>query len=165
MGRGATHPSTTTCTGDASLSKRPRGRVIEPLAQMGADITVSPGAKGSQCLPLMVRGLAPAVRIDYRLPVASAQVKSAVLLAGLNTPGITRVIEPVPTRDHSKRMLAGFGADLTVEEAGGERIITIRGEAELQPQQITVPGDPSSEERRVGKACVSTCRSRWSPYP
>src|SRR3546814_2691813 len=88
MGLVATHPITTTFTGDASLSKRPMGRVIEPLAQMGADITVSPGAKGSQCLPLMVRGLAPAVRIDYRLPVASAQVKSAVLLAGLNTPGI-----------------------------------------------------------------------------
>ncbi|RIA47098.1 3-phosphoshikimate 1-carboxyvinyltransferase [Hephaestia caeni] len=140
MGLVATHPITTTFTGDASLSKRPMGRVIEPLAQMGADITASPGGR----LPLMVRGIAPAVRIDYRLPVASAQVKSAVLLAGLNTPGITRVIEPVPTRDHSERMLAGFGADLTVEETGGERIIAIRGEAELQPQQITVPGDPSS---------------------
>src|SRR3546814_10878678 len=101
MGLVATHPITTTFTGDASLSKRPMGRVIEPRAQMGAYITVSPGSKGIQFLPLMVRGLAPAVRIDYRLPVASAQVKSAVLLAGLNTPGITRVIEPVPTRDHS----------------------------------------------------------------
>jgi 3-phosphoshikimate 1-carboxyvinyltransferase len=93
----------------------------------------------------MVRGIVPAVPIEYRLPVASAQVKSAILLAGLNTPGITRVIEPVPTRDHSERMLRGFGADLSVEtEADGTRIISILGEAELKPQHIVVPGDPSS---------------------
>ena len=92
----------------------------------------------------MERGLCPAVPIAYRLPVASAQVKSAVLLAGLNIPGNTRVIEPVPTRDHTERMLAGFGADLRVEENGGERTIHIRGEAELRPQAIEVPGDPSS---------------------
>jgi 3-phosphoshikimate 1-carboxyvinyltransferase len=85
------------------------------------------------------------VPIEYRLPVASAQVKSAVLLAGLNTPGITTVIEPVPTRDHSERMLVGFGAELTVDvETDGTRIIRIRGEAELRPQTIDVPGDPSS---------------------
>src|SRR3546814_18387216 len=93
----------------------------------------------------MVRGLAPAIPRAYRLPMASAQVKRAVLLAGLNTPGITEVIEPVPTRDHSERMLRGFGADLTVEVDGeGTRHIRIRGEAELKPQTITVPGDPSS---------------------
>ncbi|WP_438590953.1 hypothetical protein, partial [Klebsiella aerogenes] len=73
-----------------------------------------------------------------------AQVKSAVLLAGLNTPGITRVIEPVPTRDHSERMLRGFGAELTVEDGPEGKIISIRGEAELKPQHIIVPGDPSS---------------------
>ena len=140
MGLVASHPITATFTGDASLSGRPMGRVIEPLAQMGADITASPGGR----LPLMVRGLTPAVPISYTLPVASAQVKSAVLLAGLNTPGLTRVIEPVATRDHSERMLRGFGADLTVEETDEGRIITLRGEAELQPQTITVPGDPSS---------------------
>jgi len=78
------------------------------------------------------------------VPVASAQVKSAVLLAGLNTPGITTVIEPVPTRDHSERMLTGFGADLSVEEANGERVIRIRGEVDLKPQTVEVPGDPSS---------------------
>src|SRR5690606_21027275 len=145
MGLIAGHPITATFTGDASLSKRPMGRVIEPLARMGADITASPGTNGSQCLPLMVRGITPAVPIEYRLPVASAQVKSAVLLAALNTPGITRVIEPVPTRDHSERMLAGFGADLNVEpDADGARHIRIRGEAELKPQAIVVPGDPSS---------------------
>lgn len=140
MGLVASHPIIATFTGDASLSKRPMGRVIDPLSQMGADFTSSPGGR----LPLTMRGLCPAVPIEYTLPVASAQVKSAVLLAGLNTPGITRVIEPVPTRDHSERMLTGFGADLTVEETPQGRIISIRGEAELKPQQITVPGDPSS---------------------
>jgi len=140
MGLVASHPVTATFTGDASLSKRPMGRVIDPLSQMGAEFTSSPGGR----LPLTMRGAAAAVPIEYRLPVASAQVKSAVLLAGLNTPGITRVIEPVPTRDHTERMLQGSGAELTVEETGGERIIEIRGQAELRPQDITVPGDPSS---------------------
>jgi len=140
MGLVASHAVTATFIGDASLSKRPMGRVIEPLSRMGTEFTPSPGGR----LPLMVRGIVPAVPIEYRLPVASAQVKSAVLLAGLNTPGITRVIEPVPTRDHSERMLRGFGAELTVEEIGGERVIAITGEAELKPQHIVVPGDPSS---------------------
>ncbi|NIJ36375.1 3-phosphoshikimate 1-carboxyvinyltransferase [Sphingopyxis panaciterrae] len=141
MGLVASHPITVTFIGDASLSGRPMGRVIDPLSQMGADISASPGGR----LPLMVRGLTPAIPLAYRLPMASAQVKSAVLLAGLNTPGITEVIEPVPTRDHSERMLKGFGADLDVETApDGTRHIRIRGEAELKPQTITVPGDPSS---------------------
>lgn len=140
MGLVASSPVTATFIGDASLSRRPMKRVIDPLAQMGADISASPGGT----LPLMVRGLCPAIPIDYRLPVASAQVKSAVLLAGLNTPGITRVIEPVPTRDHSERMLAGFGAKLTVDQTPEGRVISIEGEAELAPQNIVVPGDPSS---------------------
>jgi 3-phosphoshikimate 1-carboxyvinyltransferase len=117
---------------------------------MGADFSASPGNR----LPLMLRGASPAVPIEYRLPVASAQVKSAVLLAGLNTPGITTVIEPVATRDHSERMLRGFGADLTVEEHGGERVIRIVGEAELRPQTIEVPGDPSSAAFFVVAALV-----------
>ncbi|QIG81178.1 3-phosphoshikimate 1-carboxyvinyltransferase [Stakelama tenebrarum] len=140
MGLIASHPITVTFTGDASLSSRPMGRVIDPLTEMGAEFTASPGGR----LPLTMRGICPAVPIAYRLPVASAQVKSAVLLAGLNTPGITRVIEPVPTRDHSERMLRGFGAELTVEETAEGRVISITGEAELTPQQIEVPGDPSS---------------------
>ena len=140
MGLVASHPITATFIGDASLSGRPMGRVIEPLERMGASITASPGGR----LPLMLRGIVPAIPIDYVLPVASAQVKSAILLAGLNTPGITRVIEPVATRDHSERMLAGFGATLTVEPSAAGRIISIHGEAELRPQTITVPGDPSS---------------------
>ena len=141
MGLVASHPITATFIGDASLSGRPMGRVIDPLGQMGAEISASPGGR----LPLMVRGLAPAVPLSYRLPMASAQVKSAVLLAGLNTPGITEVIEPIPTRDHSERMLRGFGADLTVDTAAdGTRHIRIHGETELKPRTIAVPGDPSS---------------------
>jgi len=140
MGLVASHSITATFVGDASLSGRPMGRVMTPLAQMGADITAAPGGR----LPLTVRGLVPAVPITYELPVASAQVKSAVLLAALNTPGLTRVIEPVPTRDHSERMLAGFGARLTVEQGRRGRVIALEGEAELRAQSITVPGDPSS---------------------
>jgi 3-phosphoshikimate 1-carboxyvinyltransferase len=137
MGLVASHPLTVTFIGDASLSKRPMDRVTEPLSLMGAEFS-------GTTLPLTVRGICPAVPIEYRLPVASAQVKSAVLLAGLNTAGVTRVIEPVPTRDHSERMLKGFGAELEVEETGGERIITLHGEADLRPQTIEIPGDPSS---------------------
>lgn len=144
MGLVASHPITAMFTGDASLSKRPMGRVIDPLSQMGASFEASPGGT----LPLMLRGISPAVPITYRLPVASAQVKSAVLLAGLNTAGITTVIEPVPTRDHSERMLRGFGAQLEVGEDNGangrERVIRIHGEADLKPLDIVVPGDPSS---------------------
>lgn len=152
MGLVASHRIIATFTGDASLSKRPMGRVIDPLSQMGAEFTASPGGT----LPLMVRGLVPAVPISYRLPVASAQVKSAVLLAGLNIAGITEVIEPVPTRDHSERMLRGFGADLKVDiDASGVRHIRLMGEAELQPQQIEVPGDPSSAAFFVVAALIT----------
>ncbi len=141
MGLVASHPITATFVGDASLSKRPMARVTEPLSRMGASFMTSPGDR----LPLTMRGLYPAVPLDYRLPVASAQVKSAVLLAGLNAPGVTRVVEPIPTRDHSEKMLKGFGADLEVAvEDDGTRVITLRGEAELRPQSIVVPGDPSS---------------------
>lgn len=140
MGLLTSHAITAGFTGDASLSKRPMGRVIEPLSRIGARFTPSPDGR----LPLMMTGASVPVPIEYRLPVASAQVKSAVLLAGLNTAGITTVIEPVPTRDHSERMLRGFGAQLEVEEVGGDRIVRIRGEADLRPQAIEVPGDPSS---------------------
>lgn len=140
MGLVASHAITATFTGDASLSGRPMKRAIDPLSLMGASIEASSGGT----LPLMLRGASPAVPITYRLPVASAQVKSAVLLAGLNTPGITRVIEPVPTRDHTERMLTGFGARLEVGEENGETVIAIHGEANLKPMDVTVPGDPSS---------------------
>ena len=152
MGLVASHPIQVGFTGDASLSKRPMGRVIDPLSEMGAGFEASEGGR----LPLIVRGASPAVPITYRLPVASAQVKSAILLAGLNTPGETTVIEPVPTRDHSERMLKGFGADLTVTvEADGTRVITVKGEAELKPQVIDVPGDPSSAAFFIVAALVT----------
>lgn len=148
MGLIASHPITATFVGDASLSGRPMGRVITPLGLMGASITATPGpasgGPGRQTLPLSITGACPAIALRYTLPVASAQVKSAILLAGLNTPGNTVVIEPIATRDHSERMLAGFGARLTVEPGPDGRIITIEGEAELKPQDIVVPGDPSS---------------------
>ena len=137
MGLIASHPIRATFVGDASLSRRPMGRVTEPLSLMGAEFT-------GDRLPLTMRGICPAVPLTWRPPVASAQVKSAVLLAGLNTPGVTRVEESVPTRDHTERMLAGFGADVRIEEADGVRSIAMTGEAELHPQTLTVPGDISS---------------------
>ncbi|MEM1197506.1 MAG: 3-phosphoshikimate 1-carboxyvinyltransferase [Pseudomonadota bacterium] len=140
MGLLASHGVRATFTGDASLSHRPMNRVIEPLSQMGAAFEASSGGT----LPLTLHGALPAVPIRYRLPVASAQVKSAVLLAGLNTPGVTTVIEPVATRDHTERMLKGFGLDLEMGEEYGARVIALRGEADLTPCDVTVPGDPSS---------------------
>ena len=140
MGLVASHAVTATFIGDASLSKRPMARVIEPLSQMGARFSATPGGR----LPATLTGACPALPIRYVLPVASAQVKSAVLLAGLNTPGRTTVVECIPTRDHSERMLRGFGAEVAVEETSEGRAIAITGEAELRPQSIVVPGDPSS---------------------
>jgi 3-phosphoshikimate 1-carboxyvinyltransferase len=140
MGLAASCPIRTTFTGDASLSSRPMGRVIAPLAQMGAEVQAREGGR----LPLTVLGRVPLLPIRYVLPVASAQVKSAILLAGLNTPGITTVIEREPTRDHSERMLRGFGAELWSETTPAGVAIHIRGEAELKPCDIVVPGDPSS---------------------
>ncbi len=152
MGLLASHALTATFTGDASLSRRPMGRVTDPLGLMGASFTTAPGGR----LPLTMTGIAPAIPIEYRLPVASAQVKSAVLLAGLNAPGITRVIEPIPTRDHSERMLRGFGARLTVDvDQDGTRHIAIHGEAELKPQTLMVPGDPSSAAFPVVAALIT----------
>ena len=150
LGLIASHPITVTMIGDPSLSRRPMGRVISPLEAMGARFTARDGGR----LPLTVTGCCPALPIRYTLPVASAQVKSAVLLAGLNTPGITTVIEPVPTRDHSERMLAGFGAQLSIETSPEGRVIALTGEAELRPQNVVVPGDPSSAAFPVVAACL-----------
>ena len=140
MGTMATTPITATFTGDASLRKRPMGRVTDPLALFGARAY---GRKGGR-LPMTVVGAADPVPVRYALPVASAQVKSAVLLAGLNAPGETVVIEREPTRDHSERMLVGFGADLSVQKTGEGHVITLVGRPELRPQTVAVPRDPSS---------------------
>ena len=137
----ATHPFTAFVTGDASLRSRPMRRVIDPLTRFGARFLSREGGR----LPLAVTGAeSPAPQI-YRLPVPSAQVKSAVLLAGLNTPGETSVVEPQPTRDHTERMLGHFGARIRVEsEPDGARRITLEGYPELVAAPIVVPGDPSS---------------------
>jgi len=140
MGLIATTPIEAVLTGDASLRKRPMGRVVLPLEQMGARFTSSEGGR----LPATVTGAQRGIPITYTLPVASAQVKSAVLLAALNTPGETTVIEAVPTRDHTERMLQAFGADIATQPEGNGRRITVRGYKELTPQPITVPADPSS---------------------
>lgn len=141
MGLLASHDVTATFIGDASLSARPMGRVITPLSEMGAEFTGRAGGK----LPLTLRGARQPLPIRYTLPVASAQVKSAILLAGLNTPGETTVVEPWPTRDHSERMLRAFGAKIRVEDgADGPRIITVCGEEELYATPVQVPVDPSS---------------------
>jgi 3-phosphoshikimate 1-carboxyvinyltransferase len=141
MGLVGTHPIAATFVGDASLHKRPMGRVLTPLRQMGVEVLARSGDR----LPLTLRGPKTPIPIVYTLPMASAQVKSAVLLAGLNVAGVTTVIEPVATRDHTEKMLAGFGAELEIEAtAEGGRIIRLRGRPEFRPQAITVPGDPSS---------------------
>jgi 3-phosphoshikimate 1-carboxyvinyltransferase len=140
MGTMATTPITATFTGDASLRKRPMGRVTDPLSLFG---TRAYGRKGGR-LPMTVVGVADPLPVRYALPVASAQVKSAVLLAGLNAPGETVVIEKEPTRDHSERMLLGFGAQLQVEKGPEGHVITLTGRPELRPQTVAVPRDPSS---------------------
>jgi 3-phosphoshikimate 1-carboxyvinyltransferase len=137
----ATHPITAFVTGDASLRRRPMGRVVAPLSRFGARFLTREGGR----LPLAVSGAASPLPIEYRLPVPSAQVKSSVLLAGLNTPGATTVIEPQASRDHTERMLRHFGASVGVEPAdGGGKRITVHGYPELTAAPIAVPGDPSS---------------------
>ena len=150
MGTMATTAMTATFTGDASLRKRPMGRVTEPLGLFGAQAY---GRKGGR-LPMTVVGAASPVAVRYALPVASAQVKSAVLLAGLNAPGQTVVIEREPTRDHSERMLLGFGADLTVEKTAGGNVITLTGRPQLRAQSVAVPRDPSSAAFPVCAALI-----------
>jgi 3-phosphoshikimate 1-carboxyvinyltransferase len=142
MGLVGTYDMETTFIGDASLSGRPMGRVLDPLREMGVQVLkASPGDR----MPITLRGPKTAAPISYRVPMASAQVKSAVLLAGLNTPGVTTVIEPVMTRDHTEKMLKGFGAKLEVEtDRDGVRHIRIEGQGKLAGQTIAVPGDPSS---------------------
>lgn len=136
MGLVASHPIRAVFTGDSSLSRRPMDRVAEPLRRIGARIETAPGGR----LPLLVQGLAPALPRRHRLEIPSAQVKSALLLAGLNAPGITELVETAPTRDHLERMLALFGADI---ERNGDRIL-LRGEPELRPQTLTIAGDTSA---------------------
>ncbi|TGE00301.1 3-phosphoshikimate 1-carboxyvinyltransferase [Methylobacterium nonmethylotrophicum] len=141
MGVVGGHPVTATFDGDASLRKRPMRRILDPLVQMG--VTVVQQAEGGR-VPLTLRGPREAVPITYESPVASAQVKSAVLLAGLNAPGVTTVVEAAATRDHTERMLRLFGADVQVEVLGHGRRVALTGQPTLRAAEVVVPADPSS---------------------
>jgi 3-phosphoshikimate 1-carboxyvinyltransferase len=140
MGVVAGHPVRAVFTGDASLQKRPMGRVLDPLKRMGLET----GEEGRNTLPLTLIGSTGLVPVEYRLPVPSAQVKSAILLAGLLTAGRTSVIETEKTRDHTERMLTYFGAATSIGPAEGGTRISVDGQRALQGRPVTVPGDPSS---------------------
>lgn len=139
MGLAATLPIVTFFGGDASLSRRPMGRVMTPLEKFGTRFVSRDGF-----LPVAVMGAQDPVPIEHEMTVASAQVKSAILLAGLNAPGKTTVVETVATRDHTERMLRAFGADIRIEEAGIQKRITVTGQPELTGRHVHVPADPSS---------------------
>jgi 3-phosphoshikimate 1-carboxyvinyltransferase len=141
LGVVAGHDMRAEFTGDASLCRRPMGRVLGPLATMGLQIEAQ-GEGGT--LPLAVRGTGDILPIVYELPVPSAQVKSSILLAGLHAPGRTTVVEPLATRDHTERMLRFFGAELKIEDRDGARAVTVCGDAELEGARLSIPGDPSS---------------------
>lgn len=151
MGLVAGHPITATFIGDASLSRRPMGRVTIPLSQMGAHFQSREGGR----LPLTLTGARRTMPIRYVSPVASAQLKSAILLAGLNAPGETIVVEPVPTRDHTERMLGAFGAQIVTHQTEEGLAIHLTGEPELRPAPIIVPADPSSAAFPVVAALIT----------
>ncbi|MEZ5922763.1 MAG: 3-phosphoshikimate 1-carboxyvinyltransferase [Hyphomicrobiaceae bacterium] len=134
------HPFSVRLMGDASLSRRPMGRVLKPLRQMGLAVVEGEGDR----LPLTIQGPRRAIPITYELDVPSAQVKSAILLAGLGAPGLTTVIEREPTRDHTERMLAHFGAPPSIVTDGHGQRISVAGDVELGGRHVDVPGDPSS---------------------
>jgi 3-phosphoshikimate 1-carboxyvinyltransferase len=147
----ASHRFTSFITGDASLRRRPMQRIIDPLSRMGARFEAREGGR----MPLAIIGTDAMVPIEYRLPVASAQVKSAILLAGLNTAGETTVIEPEATRDHTERMLRHFGGEVHVAPGDcGSKRITVVGWPELEARDIVVPGDPSSAAFAVVAAAL-----------
>jgi 3-phosphoshikimate 1-carboxyvinyltransferase len=151
LGVVAGHDMEARFTGDASLCRRPMARVLKPLQRMGLAIEDDERTT----LPLTIRGTPDLVPIVYSLSVASAQVKSAVLLAGLHAPGCTTVIEPLATRDHTERMLVHFGAEISVKnEDDGCRAVTVRGDAELVGVSITIPGDPSSAAFAIAAALM-----------
>ena len=152
LGVVAGHDMQVEFTGDASLRRRPMGRVLAPLAAMGLQTDAN---EDHATLPLVVRGTCDLLPIVYDLPVPSAQVKSAVLLAGLHAPGRTTVVEPLAARDHTERMLSYFGAEISVEDRGaGARAVTVRGDAELHGASIAVPGDPSSAAFMIAAALI-----------
>lgn len=152
LGVVAGHAMSARFTGDASLSRRPMARVLAPLKRMGLGVEGDDDARAT--LPLTITGTQDLVPIDYDMPVPSAQVKSAVLLAGLHAPGRTSVTEPLASRDHTERMLAFFGAEVADKEEGGGRVVSVRGDAELRGVPIKVPGDPSSAAFAIAAALI-----------
>ena len=151
MGIAGSHSFASTFTGDVSLVGRPMGRVFEPLRRMGVQVLARAGDK----LPATIKGPDALIPIEFRLSVPSAQVKSAVLLAALNSPGVTTIIEPTPTRDHTERMLTAFGAAIAIDTGeDGARLITLEGGQTLKPQVIVVPSDPSSAAFTVVAALI-----------
>jgi 3-phosphoshikimate 1-carboxyvinyltransferase len=153
LGVVAGHDMVAEFTGDISLCRRPMHRVLAPLAAMG--LRVKSESEGGDTLPLTVCGTRDLIPIIYELPVPSAQVKSAILLAGLHAPGRTSVVETLPTRDHTERMLGQFGAEISVEETEeGGRVVTVGGDAELGGFRLKIPGDPSSAAFLVAAAII-----------
>ncbi|HYH70341.1 MAG TPA: 3-phosphoshikimate 1-carboxyvinyltransferase [Methyloceanibacter sp.] len=149
LGVVAGHDMSVEFTGDESLCRRPMARVLAPLQTMGLQVE-----GGRTTLPLKVQGTHDLIPIVYELPVPSAQVKSAVLLAGLHAPGQTTVIEQAPSRDHTERMLRHFGAEIQVLDRNGGRAITVAGDAELHGRDVSVPGDPSSAAFAIAAALI-----------
>tara|TARA_R110002096_G_scaffold436090_1_gene667239 strand:+ start:8333 stop:9634 length:1302 start_codon:yes stop_codon:yes gene_type:complete len=147
MGLVATHPIEVTFTGDSSLSSRPMKRVTIPLSEFGAKFSGSEDGT----LPIKVIGALTPMPISYELPVASAQVKSAVMLAGLNTPGRTTVIERIPTRDHSERIFKYFGVPIEIDDND----IHVSGQTELTARDMAVPADPSSASFLIVAALIT----------
>ncbi len=150
MGVIAGNPITVRFEGDASLSKRPMRRVLSPLRTMGLQVL----EEGRETLPITVRGTSRLMPMVYETPVPSAQVKSAILLAGLAAAGETTVVEKEATRDHTERMLRYFGADVRTEKRDGKTAITVKGHAELQGRPVVVPGDPSSAAFLAAAAAI-----------
>ena len=150
LGLCATHPFTSTFTGDNSLNHRPMDRVIRPLREFGAEAN----AREDKYFPLTLSGAIDPIPIHHHLKVPSAQVKSAILLAGLNTPGETIVVESIPTRDHTERMLKSFGAEISVRSVDGACEIGIIGQRELESFEMEVPGDPSSAAFLIAAALI-----------
>ncbi len=147
------HPIRATFDGDASLRKRPMGRILDPLRKMGVEVISA--AEGNR-VPLTIRGARETIPITYETPVASAQIKSAVLFCGLNAPGETTVIENEASRDHTEKMLAFFGADVRVTPHGPHgRTVTLKGQPSLTPRPIVVPADPSSAAFPIVAALIT----------
>jgi 3-phosphoshikimate 1-carboxyvinyltransferase len=150
MGAIATTPIMAVFTGDVSLSKRPMHRVLEPLARFGATFN----ARNGGLLPVTLTGATRPIAIEYAVEVPSAQVKSALLLAALNAPGRSRIVQNTLTRDHTERMLKAFGAEVTIEQTERGEAISVQGEAELRPTRVFVPRDPSSAAFPLAAALI-----------